>query len=91
MTLPVDELRRLQPIVLDAAYIPRETPLLRDATAAGCTTIEGIEMLFEQGCAQSELWTHRTAARREIAISLAGFLSSKQFGQLPPRLVRAAQ
>ena len=40
------------PIVLDAAYRPRETPLLAAAAAAGCVAIEGVEMLFEQGCAQ---------------------------------------
>jgi len=81
-----DELRRLQPIVLDAAYRPRQTPLLTNAAAAGCVTIEGIEMLFEQGCAQCEIWTHRAAPRREIAVGLAAFLAAKEFGPLPKLL-----
>ena len=52
--------------VLDAAYKPRDTPLLSAAREAGCVAIEGIEMLFEQGCAQCELWTGRPAPRPEI-------------------------
>ena len=126
------ELQRLQPIVLDAAYRPRQTPLLSNAAASGCVTIEGIEMLFEQvrrmcgrrgevirrgavlvrckcrdarvglrrgrgvscsrrclsaqGCAQCEIWTHRPAPRREIAVGLAAFLQQKAFGELPKLL-----
>ena len=53
LSLPVEALRRLHPLVLDAAYRPRETPLLADARAAGCTAIEGIEMLFEQARADA--------------------------------------
>ena len=35
LTLPVEMLRARSPIVLDAAYRPRETPLLTAAAAAG--------------------------------------------------------
>ena len=72
--------------VLDAAYKPRDTPLLGAAREAGCVAIEGIEMLFEQGCAQCELWTARPAPRPEIVRGLAAFLESKDFGPLPKRL-----
>lgn len=87
LTLPVDYLRSAGPIVLDAAYRPRQTPLLQDAAKAGCVTIEGIEMLFEQGCAQSEIWTSRPADRKEIAKGIAAFLDAQQFGPLPRLLL----
>ena len=86
LTLTEELLRKRSPIVLDAAYRPRETPLLAAARASGCVAIEGIEMLFEQGCAQCELWTHRAAPRAEIVQGLSIFLASQDFGPLPPRL-----
>jgi len=86
LCLTDDVLRARSPIVLDAAYRPRETPLLTAAAAAGCVTIEGIEMLFEQGCAQAEIWTHRPAPRAAIAAGLAAFTASQDFGPLPARL-----
>ncbi|KAL1529752.1 hypothetical protein AB1Y20_000688 [Prymnesium parvum] len=85
------ELKRLQPIVLDAAYRPPQTLLLTTAATAGCPTIEGVEMLFEQGCAQCEIWTHRVAPRREIAVSLASFLKDKDFGDLPKLILHAME
>ena len=86
LSLPPPLLRKLRPLVLDAAYRPRETPLLRDASAAGCTTLEGVEMLFEQGCAQCAIWTHRPAPRREIAEGLVAFLQRNDFGETPKLL-----
>eukprot|EP00927_Polykrikos_kofoidii_P039617 TRINITY_DN33973_c0_g1_i1.p1 TRINITY_DN33973_c0_g1~~TRINITY_DN33973_c0_g1_i1.p1 ORF type:complete len:733 (-),score=107.77 TRINITY_DN33973_c0_g1_i1:67-2265(-) len=68
--LPEELLARFRPVVFDAAYRPRDTPLLRAGRAAGCPIIEGAEMLFEQGCAQCEIWTRRPAPRAEIAASL---------------------
>jgi len=47
-----------KPVVLDAAYRPRETTLLRDAKAHGCTAIEGVHMLIEQGLEQMRIWDH---------------------------------
>lgn len=72
-------------------WIPLQTLLLSRAMKAGCPTIEGIEMLFEQGCAQCEIWTHRSPPRREIAVSLARFLKEKDFGDLPQLLVEAIE
>ncbi|MFC7155481.1 shikimate dehydrogenase [Halomarina halobia] len=47
--------------VLDAVYAPVETRLLRDAAAAGATTVDGAWMLLYQGVAAFERWTGRPA------------------------------
>ena len=47
--------------VLDAVYSPIETHLLRDAAAAGATTIDGAWMLLFQGVEAFECWTGRDA------------------------------
>lgn len=47
--------------VLDAVYRPVETRLLRDADAAGATTVDGAWMLLYQGVAAFERWTGRAA------------------------------
>lgn len=74
-TLPEDLLAKHKPAVIEAAYRSSEsgsrfTSLLQQAVEAGCETIEGIEMLFEQGCVQCEIWTGRSAPRKEIAQAL---------------------
>ncbi|MGH2664116.1 MAG: shikimate dehydrogenase [Actinomycetota bacterium] len=43
--------------VFDLVYRPRVTELLRRAAAAGCPTVEGIDMLIEQGARSFEIWT----------------------------------
>jgi shikimate dehydrogenase len=50
-------------IVFDTIYHPRQTPLLRDASARGALVIEGLEMLVEQAIAQFELHTGHPAPR----------------------------
>ncbi|MFB6171188.1 MAG: shikimate dehydrogenase [Haloarculaceae archaeon] len=47
--------------VLDAVYRPLQTRLLRDAAAAGATTVDGAWMLLYQGVEAFERWTGRTA------------------------------
>lgn len=47
--------------VMDIVYNPLETRLLRDAKAAGCRTIRGLEMFLNQAIAQFELWTGQPA------------------------------
>jgi shikimate dehydrogenase len=47
--------------VMDAVYRPLETRLLRDADAAGATTVNGAWMLLYQGVEAFELWTGREA------------------------------
>jgi shikimate dehydrogenase len=46
-----------RPLVFDVVYNPTETLLLKQAKAAGCETISGIEMFVEQGAEQFRLWT----------------------------------
>jgi len=47
--------------VLDAVYSPVETRLLREAAAAGATTVDGAWMLLYQGVEAFERWTGREA------------------------------
>jgi shikimate dehydrogenase len=62
-------------VVLDLVYNPVETPLLRDARAAGATAVSGLDMLVYQGAAAIKLWTGeeppvdimKTAAAEAIA------------------------
>lgn len=45
--------------VFDVIYNPEETLLLKMAKAAGCKTLNGLNMLLYQGAAAFELWTGR--------------------------------
>jgi shikimate dehydrogenase len=47
--------------VMDAVYAPLDTRLLRDARAAGATTVDGGWMLLYQGVEALEVWTGRDA------------------------------
>jgi shikimate dehydrogenase len=59
---PVDaDLLHADLTVLDAVYSPIETRLLRDAAAAGATTVDGAWMLLYQGVEAFERWTGRDA------------------------------
>ena len=46
--------------VYDLVYNPIETEFLREARAAGCATLGGLEMLVAQAKIQFELWTGKT-------------------------------
>jgi shikimate dehydrogenase len=48
-------------VVMDMVYRPVETRLLRDAEAAGCLCVSGLDMLLYQGTAQFEIWTGKEA------------------------------
>ena len=48
-------------LVNDLVYNPLETPLLREAAAAGAATLGGIHMLVYQGAASFEMWTGEKA------------------------------
>jgi pentafunctional AROM polypeptide len=59
-------------VVVDMAYRPAETPLLKLAKAAAAAgrkwhTVMGIEVLLEQGYKQFEAWTGRRCPRRAVA------------------------
>jgi len=94
-------LQRCRPVVLEAAYIPRRTAFVAQALAAGCDIVEGIEMLFEQGCAQCEIWTKLPPPRSAIAAELLralftpgsdhpAFPRMEPYDQLPGALQREA-
>jgi len=48
---------RAEQVAFDMVYNPRETRLLREATAAGCITLPGLDMLLYQATLQFEAWT----------------------------------
>ena len=50
-------LHRPGTIVFDMVYDPLATRFLREAQAAGCTIIDGLEMLLSQAIVQFEAWT----------------------------------
>ena len=51
------------PYVYDLVYNPTPTRLLREAAAAGCQTIGGLDMLVAQAQEQFDWWTGVGAAR----------------------------
>jgi 3-dehydroquinate dehydratase/shikimate dehydrogenase len=52
-----EQLHRPGSVVLDMVYDPLETRLLQEAQSAGCTIVDGLEMLIAQAVAQFEMWT----------------------------------
>jgi len=65
-------------VVMDIVYAPMKTRLLQEAESAGCTIINGLEMLLYQGVAQFELWTGETAPVSVMRDALAKALALKQ-------------
>jgi shikimate dehydrogenase len=57
--------------VFDIVYNPPITTLLRNARSAGAKTINGLEMLLNQGAASFELWTGRSAPIMEMRSALS--------------------
>jgi len=60
------EMLRPGAVVFDMVYEPRPTPLLQAAHAAGCPTIDGVEMLVAQAVGQFEAWTGAEAPVPEM-------------------------
>lgn len=61
-------------VVYDLVYNPPQTRLLRDAAAAGCRTIGGLDMLVAQAQAQFEWWTDQRPADRVMRDAAAARL-----------------
>ena len=61
-------------VVMDIVYAPLKTRLLREAEAAGCVIINGLEMLLYQGVAQFEMWTRQDAPVDIMRQALLGAL-----------------
>jgi shikimate dehydrogenase len=57
-------------VVMDIVYAPLLTRLLREAAAAGCQVIDGLEMLLFQGASQFEIWTGQVAPLSEMRQAL---------------------
>lgn len=56
--------------VMDVAFIPVESRLVRDARALGCRTLDGTRMLLHQFCGQIELYTGRSAPLDAMSAAL---------------------
>jgi 3-dehydroquinate dehydratase/shikimate dehydrogenase len=69
-------LHRPGAVVFDMVYDPVETPLLREAQAAGCVTIDGLQMLLAQAAAQFAIWTG-TEAPADVMRSVALYLAQE--------------
>jgi shikimate dehydrogenase len=52
--------------VFDIVYRPTQTKLLQDATSVGARTVNGLDMLVNQGACSFTLWTGKKAAVREM-------------------------
>ncbi|MBB2930428.1 shikimate dehydrogenase family protein [Paraburkholderia silvatlantica] len=56
--------------VMDAAFIPVRTKLIRDAAALGCRVVDGTRMLLHQFCGQVELYTGKAAPLDAMSTAL---------------------
>jgi shikimate dehydrogenase len=57
-------------VVMDAAFIPVRTKLIRDAAELGCRVVEGTRMLLHQFCGQDELYTGKAAPLDAMSAAL---------------------
>ena len=65
-------------VVMDIVYAPMKTRLLQEAETAGCTIINGLEMLLYQGVAQFEIWTGKSAPVSVMREALARSLTQQK-------------
>jgi len=61
--LPENTVLNKDTIIYDLVYNPRETKLVRDACAQGCSATTGLGMLIEQAALAFELWTGKNPPR----------------------------
>lgn len=57
--------------IYDLVYNPRETKLVRDARASGCSATTGLGMLIEQAALAFEIWTRSSANRAAMRKAVA--------------------
>jgi shikimate dehydrogenase len=59
---PIEDAACFHPmqVVQDVVYRPLETQFMRQASAAGATVVDGLQMLVYQGAEALEFWTGRT-------------------------------
>jgi shikimate 5-dehydrogenase len=63
-------------LVYDLVYNPRPTRLLREAAAAGCRTLDGLDMLVAQAVRQFAWWTGVTPEARVLREAAEGRLAA---------------
>lgn len=59
-------------LVCDLVYNPPQTRLLQEATAAGCSVLNGMGMLVHQGALAFQLWTGRKAPLDQMQQAVLG-------------------
>ena len=77
--LKEEEIEKLRKgaIAYDLIYTPRPTRFLQQAKAVGLTTIDGIEMLVQQGAAALEIWLNTPAPVEIMRQTLLNYLNKK--------------
>jgi len=65
-------------MVYDLTYGASESPLLREARAAGCLTLDGLPMLVTQAERQFEWWTGSRPAEGVMKAALVNRRGSAQ-------------
>ncbi len=73
-----------KPVIMDVSYLPKRTPLLDQAEAAGLSVARGIDMLIAQGVGQFELWTERTSVEPIVEKAVRDFYAGLE--TVKPRL-----
>ena len=53
-------------IVYDLIYNPSPTQFLKDAQLRGAQTIDGLEMLVQQGAAALKIWLHKESVPVDV-------------------------
>lgn len=74
--VPEDLMRKLKPsaIAYDLIYTPNPTQFLRFAEAQGATTIDGLEMLVQQGVSALKIWLQQPVPVNLMRDSLKEYL-----------------
>jgi shikimate dehydrogenase len=84
--------RQLQPhlFVMDAAFLPVRTKLIRDAGATGCRVVDGTRMLLHQFCGQIELYTGKPAPLDVMSAALLDEIGRVEAGETRQRAASEA-